>query len=444
MFQFDRTVATAAELAEPLTVDDLSHRYLWDPAAVDQLMADEQVTDPDVAGDIVWPLGDHQGTIRDLAVYDSSTDTTTVVNHRTFDAYGNLQSQTNAAHDTLFGFTGRPLDQATSLQNNLHRWYDPATGRWMSEDPIGFEGRDGNLSAYVGNGPVNATDPSGLQYGLRPEIGAHMIPAMMHDHPLAVERRRKEAERRLAEYYRNLPSADELEQALLYADLAQGAYVLETNDVCRGWQVIDFEERKDGYRTVLYRRRGEDGTFEYIRAFAGTDQKRDWITSFLQGRGYPSPQYIRAEAVAKLDLVSYGTDNLHFIGHSLGGGLASTAAIVTGVGATTFNAAGVHEFMSIRYPDNWAAQRKLITAYRVVGEALTSLQDSFFPVGWFMPNTIGRVISLNFETIPRSVSRSQELHPPRLRPDAGAIARHGMDAVKQSLQHAYDHVRSAR
>ena len=162
VLQFDRTVATAAELADPLTVDDLSHRYLWDPAAVDQLMADEQVTDPAVAGDIVWPLGDHQGTIRDLAVYDPATDTTTVVNHRTFAAYGNLQSQTSATVDCLFAYTGRALDQLTGLQSNLHRWYDPATGRWMSEDPIGFEGRDGNLYAYVGNGPVNGVDPSGL------------------------------------------------------------------------------------------------------------------------------------------------------------------------------------------------------------------------------------------------------------------------------------------
>ena len=162
--QFDRVkVAPTADPADPLTFEEnLSHRYLWNPAAVDQLMADEQVTDPDVAGDIVWPLGDHQGTIRDLAVYDAASDTTTVVNHRTFDAYGNLQSQTNPTVDCLFAYTGRPLDQATGLQNNLHRWYDPTVGRWMSEDPIGFEGKDGNPYAYVGNGPVNAADPSGL------------------------------------------------------------------------------------------------------------------------------------------------------------------------------------------------------------------------------------------------------------------------------------------
>ncbi len=162
--QFDRALAPTGDPTDPLTEEHLSHRYLWNPAAVDQLMADEQVTDPDVAGDIAWPLGDHQGTIRDLAVYDPATDTTTVVNHRTFDAYGNLQSQTNAAHDTLFAFTGRPLDQATGLQNNLHRWYDPAVGRWMSEDPIGFEGKDGNLYGYVGNGPVNGVDPLGLDW----------------------------------------------------------------------------------------------------------------------------------------------------------------------------------------------------------------------------------------------------------------------------------------
>ena len=161
VLQFDRAAAPTGDPADPLTLENLSHRYLWNPAAVDQLMADEQVTDPAVAGDIVWPLGDHQCTIRDLAVYDSSTDTTTVVNHRTFDAYGNLQSQTNAAIDCLFAYTGRPLDQATDLQNNLHRWYDPAVGRWMSEDPIGFEGGETSTSIYIGNSPVVAVDPTG-------------------------------------------------------------------------------------------------------------------------------------------------------------------------------------------------------------------------------------------------------------------------------------------
>lgn len=41
--------------------------------------------------------------------------------------------------------------------------YDPTNGVWVSEDPIGFEAGDDNLTRYVGNDPTNATDPSGLQ-----------------------------------------------------------------------------------------------------------------------------------------------------------------------------------------------------------------------------------------------------------------------------------------
>jgi hypothetical protein len=34
--------------------------------------------------------------------------------------------------------------------------------RFLSEDPIGFEDGDANLQRYVGNGPTNLVDPSGL------------------------------------------------------------------------------------------------------------------------------------------------------------------------------------------------------------------------------------------------------------------------------------------
>ncbi len=40
--------------------------------------------------------------------------------------------------------------------------YDPTIGRWLSRDPIGFEGGDSNLYRYVGNATTLATDPSGL------------------------------------------------------------------------------------------------------------------------------------------------------------------------------------------------------------------------------------------------------------------------------------------
>jgi RHS repeat-associated protein len=44
------------------------------------------------------------------------------------------------------------------------RYYDPSVGRFISEDPIGFDGGDVNLMAYVQNNPVSFADPSGLSY----------------------------------------------------------------------------------------------------------------------------------------------------------------------------------------------------------------------------------------------------------------------------------------
>jgi RHS repeat-associated protein len=142
-----------------LTVNDLSDRYLWLANAVDQLMADEQLT----ADKVVWTLGDQQGTIKDLAVTDASTGVTSIVTHRVYDSYGNLISVSDTGITCLFGYTGRALDTNTGLQFNGRRIYDAPTGRWMSKDPIGYNGYQTNIYVYCGNSPTNATDPSGLE-----------------------------------------------------------------------------------------------------------------------------------------------------------------------------------------------------------------------------------------------------------------------------------------
>jgi RHS repeat-associated protein len=113
---------------------DLRWRYLWGPA-VDQILAEEAV-DGGTDDLVQWTLTDHLNTVRDIAKYDPQTGVTTVVNHLVYDAFGNVTSESNPAVDSLFLFTARPFDQDSRLQYNLNRWYDPAVGRWLSEDPV--------------------------------------------------------------------------------------------------------------------------------------------------------------------------------------------------------------------------------------------------------------------------------------------------------------------
>ena len=127
-----------------------THRYLYGPG-VDQVLADETPTS------VNWALADNQGTIRD--VIDSQGQ---VLNHIVYDSYGQVTSETNPSLDFRYGYTGRERDKETGLSYNRARYYDTATGCFISQDPIGFLASDSNLSRYIFNDPVNRIDPSGL------------------------------------------------------------------------------------------------------------------------------------------------------------------------------------------------------------------------------------------------------------------------------------------
>jgi RHS repeat-associated protein len=77
-------------------------------------------------------------------------------------AYDSFGNPTNSSFSSRYQFTGREYDATTGLQFSRARWYDPVIGRFVSEDPIGFDGGDVNLYGYVSNNPQNFTDPSGL------------------------------------------------------------------------------------------------------------------------------------------------------------------------------------------------------------------------------------------------------------------------------------------
>jgi RHS repeat-associated protein len=68
---------------------------------------------------------------------------------------------TASAYGGAYKWTGRQCDPEEKLQYNRGRYYDAATGRWTSQDPLGFDAGDCNLFRYVQNQTTSAVDPSG-------------------------------------------------------------------------------------------------------------------------------------------------------------------------------------------------------------------------------------------------------------------------------------------
>ena len=98
-----------------------------------------------------------------------------------------------------------------------------------------------------------------------------------------------------------------------------------------------------GFKAIKYQDyiTGED---QYVLAFGGTDDKWDLGNNFAQALGWNPDQYNRAIEIGKdfaKDKMMKG--RLVVTGHSLGGGLASAAALVGGFPADTFNPAWLHE-----------------------------------------------------------------------------------------------------
>jgi RHS repeat-associated protein len=97
-------------------------------------------------------LADGLGSI--VAKADASG---TVTLSRRYDAWGNLELGATTAG---YAFTGREWDPETGLYYYRARYYDPKIGRFLSEDPIGFEGGM-SFYTYVGGNPARYSDPNG-------------------------------------------------------------------------------------------------------------------------------------------------------------------------------------------------------------------------------------------------------------------------------------------
>ena len=138
-----------------------------------------------------------------------------------------------------------------------------------------------------------------------------------------------------------------------------------------------------GFSSMFFQKEN-NGIQYYAFCTEGTDMTSllDWYSNISQGFNGNSPQYAYSIHLAKLIDHAIGNNAvLWFIGHSLGGGLASNNSLATGRHAITFNAAGLHHnrILSSFVWDNGAniskfqKRSKQIHAFVVEGEALNSV-----------------------------------------------------------------------
>jgi RHS repeat-associated protein len=155
---------------------DATERYVWDG---DQLLIEDRSDAASHGGRVAYT---HGGAIdRPLAVYK---DGTAVVPHATWRGVyvsGTFSNGTSAQYSiewpgqSMYAYLNTPPHDRQSWWGSLirgsqdnsglmyrrNRYYDPATGRFTQEDPIGLVGGL-NLYGYAGGDPVSYSDPFGL------------------------------------------------------------------------------------------------------------------------------------------------------------------------------------------------------------------------------------------------------------------------------------------
>ena len=157
-----------------------------------------------------------------------------------------------------------------------------------------------------------------------------------------------------------------------------------------------------GFKAALYQDYAAVTDNTFVLAFGGTDDQlglafngempevADWMENIAQGLGFRIAQYrwamqVAREVDAAVEQISGGA-TFTTTGHSLGGGLASAASVVTGATGVTFNAAGLHENSLRMYFENdpvelakvldrYQNPHGLVTAYTVDWDFLSNFQD---------------------------------------------------------------------
>jgi RHS repeat-associated protein len=153
-------------------VSNTTTQFLYDSGSVDEEMqgttvtADYSAAAEKLSGTLYWMLQDGQGSTRQLL----NSIQATVASYTT-DAYGNSVASSGTAANPFQwnGGSGYYSDSESGLQKVGARYYEPSTGRWVSQDTELIAGSPADSQAvnrylYCGVAPIGRGDTSGHNF----------------------------------------------------------------------------------------------------------------------------------------------------------------------------------------------------------------------------------------------------------------------------------------
>ena len=288
-----------------------------------------------------------------------------------------------------YGFQGQEDDPELKGEGNStnykYRMHDPRIGRFFAVDPLTSKYPEWTPYQFDGNMPTRYVELEGLEPGFdgtklnQTELASDKSPGNeghVYNYTWTNLESGELGWSRGTEY-----TGPTVGEAALISDhvyTIDKDYVSVGNEVGVTKWTLETKYIDENFKGGTYRKSIEGINF-YVFATAGTDDLSDGYEDVAQALGSKSGfgSYKKSLDIAQdlsADITSRsGYNYLSFVGHSLGGGMASLNSLKTGHSAITFNAAALS--YNIKSWSGTLNKQALINAYVVKGEAVDHYQS---------------------------------------------------------------------